>query len=136
MRYRSPDMAGIPTESEEQQALFRWAAYETCVMPELALLYHVPNEGQRTRANGGRMKAEGLKAGVPDICLPVARGGFHSLYIELKRIKGGKLSDAQADWLERLAKEGHYCTICKGWNAAKQTITEYLSGKLSRETTP
>lgn len=127
---------GIPTESEEQQALFRWAAYEACVMPELKLLYHVPNEGQRTRANGGRMKAEGLKAGVPDICLPVARGGFHGLYIELKRIKGGKLSEAQADWLERLAGEGHYCTVCKGWDAAKQTITAYLGGELVREAIP
>ena len=130
MRYRSPNMAGIPTESEEQQALFRWAAYEAGMYPELKLLYHVPNEGQRSRATGGRMKCEGLKSGVPDICLPVPRDGFHGLYIELKRTKGGRITVEQAEWLENLAAEGYYACICKGWEKASELIVQYLKGGL------
>lgn len=53
--------------------------------PELQLLYHVPNEGKRTWRTGARLKSEGLKPGVPDLCLPVARGKYHGLYVELKR---------------------------------------------------
>ena len=62
-----------PTESEEQQTLFRWAAMQCGKYPELALMFHIPNEGKRSWMTGGRMKAEGLKSGVPDIFLPVPR---------------------------------------------------------------
>lgn len=81
------DVSPVPTESQEQQRLFQWARMESGRFPELELLYHIPNEGKRSRATGRRMVAEGLKKGVPDICLPVARGGSHGLYIELKRTK-------------------------------------------------
>ena len=117
---------GIPTESEEQQALFLWAGYMRCQIPELGMLYHIPNEGKRSAATGGRMKAEGLKKGVPDICLPVARGGFHALYIELKRTKGGRTSDEQREWMEALGSQGNLACVCRGWNAARRTILEYL----------
>lgn len=88
------------TESVEQQRLMQWARMESGKWPELALLYHVPNEGKRSRTAGARMKAEGLKKGVPDLCLPVARGGCHGLYIELKREKSGKATAAQIEWME------------------------------------
>lgn len=70
------------SETTEQIALFNWAKRTESILPELALMYHVPNEGKRS--NGGILKAAGLKSGVPDICLPVANNGFHGLYIELK----------------------------------------------------
>lgn len=79
----------VPTESEEQQTLFRWAAMQCGKYPELALMFHIPNEGKRSWMTGGRMKAEGLKSGVPDIFLPVPRGEFHGLFVEMKRTKGG-----------------------------------------------
>lgn len=56
----------VPTESVEQQCLFRWAAFQSGRFPELALLYHVPNGGSRKKAEAGRFRAEGVKAGVPD----------------------------------------------------------------------
>lgn len=84
MKNNAPSLP-VPTESVEQQCLFRWAAFQSGRFPELALLYHVPNGGSRKKAEAGRFRAEGVKAGVPDLCLPVARGGFHGLYIELKR---------------------------------------------------
>lgn len=56
----------VPTETQEQQTLFRWAEMQKGKYPELALLFHISNEGKR---NLGRAKAEGIKAGVPDLCL-------------------------------------------------------------------
>lgn len=66
--------ARIPTESVEQQCLFRWAAFAQAAHPELRLLYHIPNEGERSKATGARLKREGLKPGVPDLYLPGNEG--------------------------------------------------------------
>lgn len=70
------------SETTEQISLIGWAAMNEKFIPELKLLYHVANEGKRT--NGALLKMAGLKTGVPDLCLPVARMGFHGLYIEMK----------------------------------------------------
>lgn len=83
----------IPLESEEQSALFQWARLMEGRCPELRLMYHIPNGGLRNKPVAVRLTAQGVRRGVPDICLPVARHGFHSLYIELKRPKGGEGSD-------------------------------------------
>lgn len=104
----------VPTESVEQQCLFRWAAFQSGRFPELALLYHVPNGGSRKKAEAGRFRAEGVKAGVPDLCLPVARGGFHGLYIELKRQKGSKTSDDQKAWLSNLENKAILWPCARG----------------------
>lgn len=122
-------IAPVPTESVEQQALFRWAAYQYGAHPELALLYHVPNGGGRSRAEAGRFKGEGVKAGVPDLCLPVARGPYHGLYIELKRLEGGRLHPEQKRWLEALAGQGYAAVVCKGWEEAVAQILGYLGMK-------
>jgi hypothetical protein len=116
-----------PTESAEQQALFQWAALQSGKYPELVLLYHVPNGGSRHKAEAGRLRAEGVKSGVPDLCLPVARAGYHGLYIELKRLKGGRTSANQEAWLERLEEQGYAVRLCKGWEAAARAILEYLN---------
>lgn len=122
----SPPGLPVPTESEEQQALFEWAALQMGAFPELSMLYHIPNGGRRGKAEAGRFKAEGVKSGVPDVCLPVARGGFHGLYVELKRREKSKTSEAQTDWIMRLSEQGYFAVICKGWNEAAQAITQYL----------
>ena len=115
-----------PLESEEQTALFEWARLQSGRYPELSLLYHVPNGGSRNKAEAGRLRAEGVKAGVPDLCLPVPRGEFHGLYIELKRQRGGVASEKQTEWMESLMKHGYCVALCKGWEIAAQTITNYL----------
>lgn len=89
MRKMVRDVIPVPTESEEQQTLFRWAAMQCGKYPELALMFHVPNEGKRSKVVGGRMKAEGLKSGVPDIFLPVPRGEYHGLFIEITAVLRG-----------------------------------------------
>ena len=123
----------IPQESEEQQALIRWADYMAAtVRPELRLLYHIPNGGTRGKAEAGRFRAEGVRAGVPDLCLPVARGEYHGLYIELKRTKGGKISEKQKEWLDALEKEGCCAAVCHGWDEAREKIETYLDGGKQR----
>lgn len=119
----------VPTESEEQQALFEWAERLYGRYPELVLLYHIPNEGKRSKATGARLLKEGMKPGVPDIHLPVARGGFHSLYIELKRRKGSTTSQAQKTWMQLLGKYGNKAVRCYGWEEAAKVIVEYLEEK-------
>ena len=94
--------------------------------PEIKLMHHIPNGGMRHKATAARLKAEGVKSGVPDICLPVARGKHHGLYIELKRIKGGKPTDNQIKWMAALNKQGYQVALCNGWEAAAKVITQYL----------
>lgn len=113
------------SESIEQQTLFRWAEFRAQAFPELELLYHIPNEGKRNAATGRRLKAEGLKKGVPDLCLPVARGGKHGLYIEMKAGKN-KTSPYQDRWLAELSKQGYETAVCYGWEAAAAVIERYL----------
>ncbi len=117
------------TETEEQLALFEWANMMAGIHPELRLMYHVPNEGKRSKAAAGILKAMGLKPGVPDICLPVPRGRFHGLYVELKRVEGGKATKEQLWWLEQLDWQGYAVTICRGWKQASQNILAYLNIK-------
>lgn len=125
MRYKAPSLPP-PLESEEQATLFQWANLQSGKYPELSLLYHVPNGGSRNKTEAARLQAEGVKAGVPDLCLPVARGGFHGLYVEMKRLRGSKTSDLQTAWMESLTQQGYCVALCKGWEAAAKAITEYL----------
>ena len=75
MRKNNTPSLPVPTEADEQIALFEWAALQSGRFPELALLYHVPNGGSRNKIEAARLRAQGVKSGVPDLCLPVARGG-------------------------------------------------------------
>jgi hypothetical protein len=113
------------SESVEQICLFRWAAYSLAAMPELKLLHHIPNGGKRDITTAKRLKAEGVKAGVPDICLPVPKGLYHGLYVELKAGKN-KTTENQDKWLGALTANGYYTAICYGWEAASKIIIEYL----------
>lgn len=125
-RHKQPPKPPVPTESVEQIELFRWAAWQMGAYPELERLYHIPNGGHRHKATAGRLKAEGVKAGVPDVCLPVPRGGFHGLYIEMKRLRGNDTTPDQDGWLEFLTKQGYSTAVCRGWEAASKVILDYL----------
>lgn len=115
----------IPTEHEEQKALFEWA--EICIHKDkLKTMYAIPNGGERHPAVAVKLKAEGVKSGVPDICLPYPCGGYPGLYIEMKRQKGGRLSDSQREWLRNLADNGYVCVVARGFEEARQAIEKYL----------
>ena len=120
------------SEEYEQICLFKWAALESGAHPELALLHAIPNGGKRIPREAARMKAGGVKAGVPDMFLPVAREGCHGLYIELKRRDGGRVSRQQVAWMNALARQGFKVALCHGWNSACEEIMRYLGGEWSR----
>lgn len=119
----------IQHEANEQEALFRWAAFVRGRFPEIDLLYHIPNGGSRNRIEAANLKRQGVKAGVPDLCLPVARGGFHGLYIEMKAGKN-TTTDKQDEWLSALQCQGYAVAVCYGWERAAEVITKYLEGRL------
>lgn len=118
----------VPTEHAEQKCLIQYACLQAKKEPLWSLLFAVPNGGFRHKKTAVLMLEEGVKPGVPDLILPVARGGFHGLYIEMKRIKGSKVEATQKWWHEQLAAQGYLVVVCKGWIAAKETIESYLKG--------
>jgi len=120
------DAIPIAPESVEQTRLFQWARMQQGRWPELQLLYHIPNGGSRHRLEAIRLKQQGVRAGVPDLCLPVARDNCHGLYIELKRMKGGRVSPEQTAWMEALKAEGYMVAVCHGWEMASEVIMCYL----------
>lgn len=103
----------MTTEHQEQSALIAWARMTESHWPELALLHAIPNGGWRHPATGKKLKAEGLKKGVPDLCLPVPRHGKSGMYIEMKS-KKGRVRKEQKWWLERLTEQGYHAVVCKG----------------------
>jgi hypothetical protein len=124
--------AKCPTEHQEQCALFQWAALHATKYPDLKWLYAVPNGARTSMSTAKKLKAEGLRKGYPDIGLDVARGGHHGLRIELKRIKGSRLSPEQVAWHVWLKKQGYYCTVSYGWKDAADVLTEYLSAPATK----
>lgn len=116
----------LSSEENEQIMLFQWAAVAKNTFPELELMYHVPNEGKRSAVTGSRFKQMGLRPGVPDIILPVARGGYIGLAVEMKYGKN-TLTDNQRKWLGMLAGAGHKTAVCYSFDEAKKTIVDYLN---------
>jgi len=104
--------------------------------PELRLLHAIPNGGFRHKITAGRLKAEGTKAGVPDIHLPIPKGGYASLYVELKSgdSTNKKGSPAQRRWIELSSLYGNYSVIAIGWREASDIIERYICGEIIKET--
>lgn len=134
-----PVHSGAWSESQHQQALMRWCQLAKVTRPELAWIYSVPNGGYRSAATAGRMRGEGVKAGVFDLGLDCARHGFHGLKIEMKTprtpgLKGsykavqpGKPSPEQLAWLAHYTAEGYKAEFCFGWLEAKSLLEWYLT---------
>lgn len=124
--------AGIgwqPTEEQEQAAVIEWAILMEKQAPELALLFHIPNGAERHPAVAAKLKKQGVKPGVPDLFLPVARGTAHGLYVEMKRQKGGRVSEDQKAWMEALTQQGYVCVVAHGAEEACDVIWQYLEGE-------
>ena len=116
------------SEQGHQVALFVWASQNYPVYPCLRLMYHIPNGGKRDKITAANLKAAGVKAGVPDLCLPVPIGPWHGLYIELKA-PGKGASDEQLEYIVELRKQGYGACVVVGWQAARDTILAYLNWK-------
>ena len=112
------------SEHTDQCALFEWAAIKARQIPKLEFLFAVPNGGFRHKATAGRLRAEGLKAGVLDVCWPVPRGEYHGLWIEMKHGKN-KPTRHQKRWIRFLERQGYYIQVCYGWIEASEVIEGY-----------
>lgn len=136
-------LAKYGSEDGEQSALFCWAQQNLSTYPQLKWLFAVPNGGYRDPKTAGKLKATGVKAGVPDICLPISRKQIkidgwwqicHTLYIELKVPKKkhpndlwAGATDEQREWLKHLRTQGYAVHVCYGWEDARDRIVEYLN---------
>ena len=128
-----------PTEEVESACLMQWAHYRTFDFRGRTLrlsqyLIHVPNgaylgKDPRTRAiTMGKLKAAGLRPGCFDYLLPVPceKLGYPGLWLELKRLQGGKVSDEQEKFEREMQFLGWRTEICRGWQAAAELIDHYL----------
>jgi hypothetical protein len=119
----------LKPEHEDQVAVILWATLHERQYPDLDLLHSVPNGGllggDHPTWIGKALKDEGKKAGVPDLDLPVPRGPYIGLRIEMKA-KGRKSSTDQLRWQRRLREVGHRVEVCIGWETAVAAIVSYL----------
>ncbi len=130
----TPENLAGKTEDSQQMALFCWAAQNLNKYPQLKYMFAIPNGGSRHIAEATKLKATGLKAGVPDIFLPYPiqtewAKQYAGLFIEMK-VGKGKTTKEQDDWLIYLEKIGYYCKVCYGWLEARNIIIEYLEFKV------
>lgn len=117
--------AAKKTEHSEQVALFAWARANEARHLQLGLMFAIPNGGNRHIVTGRKLKAEGVKSGVPDIFLGVPRNGKHGLFIELK-VGKNKPSKNQLWWIHSLRAEGYAVEVCYGFLEAQTAIIGYL----------
>lgn len=115
-----------PTEAQEQAALFEWIRIAAKKYPELELCHSIPNGGSRNPIEARHLKEQGVKPGIPDLFLPCARGGWHGLYIEMKRRKGGRVSIEQKKMILALRNQDYCVEVCQGWEEARDIITAYM----------
>lgn len=129
----------VGIEFHHQVALVQWARNMAIAYDELACLewlYANPMGEKRgsTRAEaqkiGDKIRKMGGIAGMPDLCLPVARNGYTHFYIELKA-PGEKPRENQLKSHAFLASEGAKVGVYDQWWDAAQAILEYLNVPLS-----
>lgn len=110
------------TEHQEQVAFVQW-----CDRKQI-IYFAVPNGGFRHPATAVMLRAEGVKPGVPDLFFPYARGGFHGLFIEMKRPKPrGSVSAVQQEWIDRLKKQRYCVEVCFGIEEGIEVVEKYLA---------
>lgn len=109
------------SEKEEQKKIFEYAKYRK----ELKWLFAIPNGGSRNFLEAVSLKAQGVKPGVPDMFLPLARSGFSGLFIELK-VGKNKTSKNQDEFIKDAQLNNYKCEVCYGANDAIKVIEEYL----------
>jgi len=115
------------TEEQHQIELFRQLEILSKKNPEYSMVFHIPNGGMRNKATAARLKAAGVKAGIPDLLVPVPRGKYGGLFVELKSLKrGAKLSKEQLEMIEKLRRYDYVVAICYGWREALKAISGYL----------
>lgn len=109
-----------PPESEEQIKLVTWLRKRDI------LVAHFANGGRRNKFEAYRFKLLGVSAGVLDLIIPIARKGYHGLFIEMKKISGGTVSQVQKWWITELTREGYLALVANGFEEGKKIVIDYL----------
>ncbi len=133
-------------EHQIQVGLFEWIDLQKEIYPALKNAFAIPNGGSRNEIEAANLKAEGVKAGVLDVCLAYPSNGFHGLFIEHKT-KKGKLSkdkpiyhkskyrgnkviryirEGQETWFERLVEAGYCCRVSRSVYESIDILKIYL----------
>lgn len=107
------------SEAQEQEAVIQYCDYRHIPV------FHIPNGGKRNAREAAHFKRQGVRPGVPDLFVPVARGGHHGLFIEMKS-KSGKTTAQQEKWLALLDAQGYMSCVCYGADQAIATIQSYI----------
>lgn len=108
------------TESQQQQALMTWHRAHVCDIPEMSRLFAIPNGGFRHISTAARMRAEGVRAGVWDLCMPTEED---NLWIEMK-VGSNRLTEAQSDWLANGVQRDCYY-VAYDWVGAALAIVNH-----------
>ena len=116
------------TEESHQTALFAAIALDT-EYPQLKLAFAIPNGGLRNKVTAGKLKAQGVKAGVFDIFLPVARGGYHGCWLEMK-VGNNTLSQNQVKFLAEVRGQGYASGVAYTWEGGLHLLQRYLRSEL------
>lgn len=128
MKKKTKPTAVKSTEAEQQEAVIDFcnimALYPE--YKELKLIYHIPNGGSRNPLEAKNLKKQGVRAGVPDLFLPVARGGYFGLYIEMKWGKNEATSE-QLKYMGELRNQGYAVWLCRGAEVAKNCLEQYMN---------
>lgn len=110
----------VATEHEEQRIFVQW--FRRKYSP--VRIFAIPNGGFRSRATAGRLKAEGVMRGIPDLFVPE-----WNLWIEMKRIKGGRLSPDQVNWKQYLEEIGNTVFVAYGAENAMELVEDFVDKK-------
>lgn len=117
-------MKSGPSEHAHQVTLVSW--FDRNYKEYKGRLFAIPNGGLRAKSVAVKLSAEGVRRGVPDLFLPIPRGCFHGLFIELKS-ESGRATPEQKDWVEFLAAAGYSANIVRGWESAAGIIKAYMA---------
>lgn len=90
------------------------------------IVWATPNGAWCGIKQATKLKAEGMVKGVPDLQIPMARKGFHGLFIEMKNGKKGVVSDEQHDMMVRLRNEGYQCAVCRSLDDFMNIVNDYF----------
>jgi hypothetical protein len=129
----APRKRPVDWEGQEQAVVMRWLLGEKMRGEPVGQLYdaiyHVPNGGQRNKKTASDLKRQGVKAGVSDLPVRQARGGWHGLYLEFKATppRDAALAPSQFEWLEGSEYEGYCAVLARGIDEAKAVLREYAS---------
>lgn len=133
-------LAKSGTEHAHQRAFFAWLAWMKFenIYPRADRMFAIPNGGKRDNITASRLKAEGVKAGVPDTFYPVPRccvgcpalSGLyqHGLWIEFKK-ENGKEQKNQTAWIDEALADGYAVATCYNWRSASVAFADYCNGK-------